>query len=282
MACCSGGGDIVHAQPEYVLGHGNAELDRLIAQSSFFGDLTEQLFARAGLAPGMHVLDVGCGVGDVSFLAARFVGPSGRVLGIDRSDVAISRATERATAAALSNVRFEAGDIADLHLAEPVDAVVGRLILLYLPDPSRFLASLSKHLKPGGLVVFQEMDMSSVKASPPCRLFDETMGRVREAFRRSGTDPEIGLKLGPIFARAGFASTKMMLGARIEYSDRPVVCEQLTGIARTMLPAMERTGIATAQTVGIDTLSARLLEEAVARDATLVSPSLVGAWTRTA
>ena len=58
------------ANPEYVLGRAAEELDRLIKQAAFFGDLTGHTLKVAGLAPGMRVLDVGCGAGDVSFLAA--------------------------------------------------------------------------------------------------------------------------------------------------------------------------------------------------------------------
>ena len=59
------------ATTTYILGHDADELDRLIAQARFFGDLTEEVLRRAGVGPGMRVLDLGCGTGDVSFLAAR-------------------------------------------------------------------------------------------------------------------------------------------------------------------------------------------------------------------
>jgi SAM-dependent methyltransferase len=72
-------------QPRYILGHDRDELDRLIDQARFFGDLTEEVLRRAGVEPGMRVLDVGCGTGDVLFLATRLVGPTGAVLGVDRS-----------------------------------------------------------------------------------------------------------------------------------------------------------------------------------------------------
>jgi SAM-dependent methyltransferase len=83
-------------QPRYILGHDRDELDRLIDQARFFGDLTEEVLRRAGVGPGMRVLDLGCGTGDVSFLAARLVGPTGAVLGVDRSPEAVAVAERRA------------------------------------------------------------------------------------------------------------------------------------------------------------------------------------------
>jgi 2-polyprenyl-3-methyl-5-hydroxy-6-metoxy-1,4-benzoquinol methylase len=68
----------------YVLGHSEREIDRLIAQAGFIEPITRRFFVEAGIAPGMTILDVGCGVGDVAFLAAELVGPSGEVVGIDR------------------------------------------------------------------------------------------------------------------------------------------------------------------------------------------------------
>jgi cyclopropane fatty-acyl-phospholipid synthase-like methyltransferase len=86
----------------YVLGHSEDELRRLALQAAFWGELTEEVLRRAGIRAGMHVLDIGSGAGDVAILAARLVGPSGSVLGIDRSQDAVGRASARAAAEGLS------------------------------------------------------------------------------------------------------------------------------------------------------------------------------------
>ena len=69
----------------YARGYSEGEFKRLESQGRFFHDVTADVLRRAGIVSGMRVLDIGCGVGDVSLLAAEFVGPSGTVLGIDRS-----------------------------------------------------------------------------------------------------------------------------------------------------------------------------------------------------
>jgi 2-polyprenyl-3-methyl-5-hydroxy-6-metoxy-1,4-benzoquinol methylase len=141
----------------YVLGHGSEEHRRLMLQSRFVGELTEAVFARAGLAQGMRVLDVGCGAGDVSLLAAAFVGAGGSVLGIDQSPESVSLARERAKAAGLDNVRFEVARLEELRAGGPFDALVGRLVLLYLKEPAVVLPQLAVRVRPGGFILFIDM-----------------------------------------------------------------------------------------------------------------------------
>jgi SAM-dependent methyltransferase len=255
-------------------------LSRLIEQARYFGDLTEQVMRAAGIGPGMRVLDVGCGAGDVSFLVADLVGPSGSVLGIDRSEDAVALATRRAGDAGLDNVRFRAADIADPTLDEPVDALVGRLVLMYQPDPAATLRRLASLVRPGGIVAFHEFDLAGCTSEPPCPLFDATMERMRQTFIRAGVDHRTGLKLGRIFEDAGLPSPQMALATRIERGPTCGAFDQITGVMRTLLPLTERSGVATAAQMGIDTLADRLRDEVVALRATVVAPLFVGAWTR--
>ncbi|HEX9923525.1 MAG TPA: class I SAM-dependent methyltransferase [Anaerolineae bacterium] len=265
---------------QYVLGHSNEELDRLIKQAHFFGDLTEQVLRLAGLEPGMRVLDVGCGVGDVSFLAASLVGPEGEVIGLDKSPEAIALASQRVTAAGLTNVHFVTQDLSELTLDEPVDALIGRLVLMYFADPAVILRRLAGFLKPGGLVVFHELDSTASKSEPVCGLFETTVGRINQTFTRAGADIRMGLKLARVFQEAGLPRPQMLQGARVENGPDSEAYNVITQLARTLLPLMERTGVATAAEVDIDTLANRLREEAVANNATWVSPGFIGAWVR--
>ena len=121
-------------QPRYILGHDRDELDRLIDQARFFGDLTDEVLRRAGVGPGMRVLDLGCGTGDVLFLATRLVGPTGAVLGVDRSAAAVAVAERRARDAGLGNVSFVVQELSEVTVTARSTPWWARL---RLPGPDR-------------------------------------------------------------------------------------------------------------------------------------------------
>jgi len=86
----------------------------------------------------------------VALLAADLVGSKGRVVGVDRNGAGLEIARARAKSAGLSHLMFREGNLADIGSDEKFDAVVGRLVLMYQPDPAATLRQLASHLKPGG------------------------------------------------------------------------------------------------------------------------------------
>jgi tRNA A58 N-methylase Trm61 len=80
----------------YVLGDTDAEHLRLVRQARLLAPFAERLFRDAGIVAGMRVLDLGCGMGDVSMLVAQLVGPSGSVVGVDRENAVLEKARQRA------------------------------------------------------------------------------------------------------------------------------------------------------------------------------------------
>ena len=264
----------------YVLGHGSEEHRRLILQSRFLGELTETVFARAGLAEGMHVLDLGCGAGDVSLLAAEFVGPNGSVLGVDQSTESVTLARERAKAAGLDNVRFEVGIIEELRQGGPYDAIVGRLVLLYLKEPAATLRRLADLVRPGGLFVFHEMEMATAHAVPDVPLYAQCGRWIVEAFTRAGVETSMGSRQFAIFKEAGLPGPEMLSGGRVEGHRESQIHEWIAQTIRSLLPMIEKTGVATKEEVGIGTLAERLRVEVAEKRAVVHAPLLVGAWAR--
>jgi ubiquinone/menaquinone biosynthesis C-methylase UbiE len=108
------------------------------------------LFMEAGIGPGMSVLDIGSGAGDVAMLAAELVGPSGRVLGLDLNPAGLAVARERAAAAGLTNVEFIEADARAVPPGQTFDAAVGRIVLMYMADPAGTLRAVARAVNPGG------------------------------------------------------------------------------------------------------------------------------------
>src|SRR5262249_47175559 len=94
--------------------------------------------------------------GDVAMLAARLVGPSGEVVGVERDSHSIKRARARVTEAGFHNVSFTECDVSEVHSSKPFDAAVGRFILQWVPDPVAVLRFLSQLVRPGRVLAFQE------------------------------------------------------------------------------------------------------------------------------
>jgi len=265
----------------YVLGHSAEELNRLIDQARLFGELTEDVFVRAGIGPGMRVLDVGCGAGDVSFLLARMVGPSGAVVGVDRSEDAVAMANARAQAMGLAQVSFSQGELEHISLDQSVDAAVGRFVLMYSSEPSMALRRVAANVRAGGIVAFQEMNVAEAKSFPYVDLFEQSMRWIIETLDREKVKNLMGLELYRTFVEAGLPPPQMIMGARVEGSSDSLGYQIVAQVVKSLLPVMEKLGIANEKEVQIETLAQRLRDEVLSRGAVIVLPPLVGAWTRT-
>lgn len=99
----------------YVMGHTDRERRRLSLQASVINSLTVSFLRRAGISAGMHVLELGCGVGEVSLIAARLVGPCGRLHGLDLDPAALEIAQRRVQSAGHRHVCFELADVKDFR-----------------------------------------------------------------------------------------------------------------------------------------------------------------------
>ena len=238
------------------------------------------MLARAGLCPGLRVLDVGCGVGDVSLLARTLVGPSGSVLGIDRCAESLGLARHRAQRSGFDNVAFAQVSLEALDLQGPFDALVGRLILLYLPEPAQLLRRLLGLLRPGGLVVFQEMDMRSARAVPSCPLYTRMGSWLCTTFERAGVETEMGSRLYATFLQAGLPAPELHSAAQVAGAEHTELYELLTNTLRSLQPLTEKFGIATRDEQDLDTFASRLRAEVAAGGGVIHAPSYVGAWAR--
>lgn len=267
--------------PTYLLGHSEEEQRRLIEQEVFLGGFTRRLFLEAGIGPGMRVLDVGCGVGDVSLLAASLVGPEGEVVGVDRDPLAVANARKRVRAMGLQNVSFVEGDARELAPGGPFDAIVGRFVLMYQADPAEVLRRVADHVRLGGVFAFQEWTLTDPFLSHPrSPLWQRISGIGLETARRAGTQMEMGLGLYPAFVAAGLLAPRTIAERPVGGGPDYPGYRYLVGLIRSMLPLTERFGVTTAEEVGIETLHGRIRDEVVALGGVVAHPSMTGAWAR--
>jgi SAM-dependent methyltransferase len=197
---------------DYVLGSTDAEHERLIWQALRVAPITERLFREAGIGLGQRVLDIGSGVGDVAMLAARLVGPSGKVVGVERDPKSIAKARARVAAVGLRNVSFTQADLSQIPESEPFDAAVGRFILMWLPDPVVILRSLARLVRSGGVLAFHEASWVPLLAHlTPLPLWSATASVIHETILRSGANPEMGPDLYPAFLEAGLPAPTMRM-----------------------------------------------------------------------
>ena len=255
------------------------ELDQPSFSARAFEPLTAILFLEAGLEPGMRVLDAFSATGDVAFLAGAIVGPEGRVIGFEQSAAAVAYANERVAVRRLDNVSFIEADVTSLPFAAEFDAVIGRVVLMYRRDPESDMKALVRCLRPGGLAIFQELDMLAGRTEPPAPVVEQVRDWLLDAFQRVGIHMNMGPELYPVFKAAGLDPPRMRIDGFIggKESISPLL---IANVARMLLPQLEAMGITTADEMQIDTLEQRMRADLERTGGIMSTPMLIGAWAR--
>ena len=268
------------AASAYVMGHNDRERRRLTAQGAIINPLTEQLLRRAGLTSGMRIVDFGCGVGDISLIAARLVGADGQVTGVDIDGEALSICRQRAREQGFTHVNFEQANVLEFQPKAPVDATVGRHILIHTREPMALFKTAFAALKPGAMAIFQEYDFSVLHPGYPHTPLRDRLGSTFRDFFGRVTRSDMGTQLYHLALEAGFCS----VDCRVEYpigggAESPYY-EWFAESLRSILPRAEALGVICASDVDIDTLADRLRQEAVANGSCIPATMMVGCIAR--
>jgi ubiquinone/menaquinone biosynthesis C-methylase UbiE len=263
------------------MGHTDRERRRLSIQAAVINPLTDSFLRRAGISAGMHVLELGCGVGEVSLIAARLVGPHGSVHCIDIDPGALEIARERVKSAGHGHVCFESVDLKDHQPARLYDAVIGRHILLHTPDAAEVLRQAVSMVHTGGVIAFQEFDLSSFRRGyPEMPLTFRVQELICEFFRRAVARDNIGMQLPHLMQDAGLPPPECRAESAIDGGPHSPLCKWWAETIRSLLPRMEALGIATAAEMDVDTLEERLRQEALDTRGFAVSSPMIGAFAR--
>ena len=265
----------------YALGHSSAEQERLRVQATYLRGITESIWRTAGVLPGMRVLDVGCGTGDTTFLAADLVGPNGFVVGIDRSADAIGTARQRAQTTSRPNVQFIEGELgAPIADQEPFDAAIGRYVLVHQPDIVAALRSVRDLVLHGGLIAFHEIELGTTHVTdPPSELVERVRSWLREAFRLGGVQLRAVSQMSRYFHEAGLGWPETSIYTTVSSGPDGFGPDWIVRTLRSLAPVLEQAGVVTANELGLDTLEARLRESCANGAASVVTVN-GGVWVR--
>ncbi len=228
----------------YLLKTGAEGAARLDLVEEIFGPHSRRFLLDAGLRPGMSVLEIGCGTGNLTRFLGETVGPTGRVVAVDASEQQVEIAHCRCAEHGVQNVTFACARVEDLDVpARTFDLACCRLLLMHLRTPDETVARLAGFLAPGGVLACEEPTSSSLLTVPRLDVFH----RVNDAFLRlgaaAGLDLDVGDRLFGILARAGLAPV-------VARFVQPMLS---VGVAKALVLGGLREGLAAACRTGVVT-----------------------------
>ena len=191
---------------DYVLGTHDDEIERLGLQHRVWRPRALDAWRRAGFTIGQTLLDVGCGPGYAALDLAEIVGPSGRVIALDRSRRFLDALT--AAAAGRGLAQLDAHEL-DLDQAEPpaiqADGAWARWVFAFVRHPRELLSRVARCLRPGGVVVLHEyFDYHTWRLAPRLPELEEFVRVVMESWRATGGEPDVGMELPAWLEALGF------------------------------------------------------------------------------
>jgi SAM-dependent methyltransferase len=197
------------ATDRYILGHHDAEKQRLLRQGEAMSADTGWLFDRLEPLDGRRVVEIGCGPrGFLDVLSSR-VGRQGRVVGVDRSEEAVDAARRFVAGLNLTNVEVIKGDGRSVELPrESFDIAAGRLVLVNVPAPEEVVREAVALIRPGGVVAWHEADWGLNICDPPLAAWDRVVELFTLYAGANGVDLLAGRRLPRLLREAGLTDVK--------------------------------------------------------------------------
>jgi SAM-dependent methyltransferase len=214
-------------------------------------------------------------------LAAELAGPSGWVVGIDRSADAIARAKERAREYRFDQIDFYVNSVEKFSFPELFDVVIGRHVLIYQAAPAEFIRAASRYVCPGGVIAFHELCCHRrVGCLPASPLFDQMAKWCRIAATVGFASPDAAGRLVEHFLNAGLPQPKLFCEVPVGGGMDSDMFAWFVELLASLSPFLLERGLATEEEISIDTLEERLRAEALAMQSQCDGPMQMCGWAR--
>ena len=197
---------------EYILGHRDAEQQRLQRQGEALAADAEWLFDQVEPLDGRRVVEIGCGPrGCLDLLSSR-VGPQGHVVGVERSDDAVSAARRLIADRGLTNVEVIHGDGRSTELPrESFDLATARLVLVNVPAPEEIVREAVALIRPGGRIAWHDADWVLNLCDPPLAEWDRVIDLFGLYAKANGIDLFAGRRVPRLLREAGVIDVQSRL-----------------------------------------------------------------------
>ena len=229
----------------YPLGAKKDTLPRYRVFNEIYQSGTIERFASIAVSPDMHILEVGCGIGDTACYMARSLVPNGHVTAFDQSGELIELARQQASDAGIDNVTFACVTAQDFAFQnDRFDLAHSRFVLSYLSDAQEIVRRIYDALKPSGCFFGEEVAQSFIMHGRT-RWYDDINRWYANLVESGGGDPEYGLRRLPSdMLTAGFKVHNA--GAYWPIDDQPKIIEMIRlAVSLEMKPNLVKLGIAT-------------------------------------
>jgi len=226
-----------NSRPDYVIRGGHEGKRRLELLGRIMWPTTFQLLKRTGIRKGMACLDLGCGGGDVTLGLARLVGSGGRAVGIDMDSFKLDAARQEAQRQQLGNVAFQQANIYEWSAELTYDRIYARFLITHLPDCVAALSTMRRALRPGGVLIIEDIDFTGSFCYPPCSAYNRYVELYRQVVRCRKGDADIGPKLHGLLRDAGLQSVHMSLvhPFHVDQEEKQLSLSTLVNIAGAVL-----------------------------------------------
>lgn len=235
-------------------------------------DITKKLIENVEISQNMKILDLGCGNGDVSFLISKYIGNNGIVVGIDSNKNVISNAINKSKEFGLSNTNFILGDLTEDFQIEysDFDVVIVRRVLMYLSNPIKTITNAIRYLKPNGIFLVQENDVSltpiNLEFMPEHKKIIEY---IRKTLEKENVNFKIGFDLNSILTSCGLSVEKIWAEAVLSTPEQHTPWAFLAKVMKERM--LMHNVISNESELDLENLSDKLYKERISNNITFIS-----------